>query len=90
MMNFNRIGWQEFQSMLSEYGADGVYIVDVRDEQSYEAGHIENAIHLSGSNVGELRAKRRSNQTCARVLLSREFEPKCRCLLSRAGFRSGI
>ena len=51
MMNFNRIGSPEFQNMLSEYGVDGVHIVDVRDEQSYEAGHVENAIHLSGSNV---------------------------------------
>ena len=51
MINFNRIGWPEFQNMLSEYGVDGVHIVDVRDEQSYEAGHVENAIHLSGSNV---------------------------------------
>ena len=53
MMNFSRIGWQEARAMLAEYGEDGVHIVDVRDEGAYEAGHVENAIHLSGSNVAE-------------------------------------
>ena len=53
MMNFSRIGWQEARAMLAEYGEDGVHIVDVRDEGAYEAGHVENAIHLSGSNVEE-------------------------------------
>ena len=52
-MNFSRIGWQEARAMLAEYGADGVHIVDVRDEQSFEAGHVENAVHLSGSTVAE-------------------------------------
>ena len=53
MMNFSRIGWQEARVLLAEHGDDGVHIVDVRDEGAYEAGHVQNAIHLSGSNVAE-------------------------------------
>jgi thiosulfate sulfurtransferase len=52
-MNFSRIPWEQAHSLIEELGRDGVHIVDVRDEQSFESAHVEGALHLSGSSVAE-------------------------------------
>lgn len=28
-------------------------LIDIRDEQSFELGHIDNAIHIGNTNIGE-------------------------------------
>lgn len=52
-MNFKRIGWDEARELVLAHGESGVHLVDVRDEQSFENGHVDSAVHLAGSSVGE-------------------------------------
>ena len=33
---------------------DNLTILDIRDEQSFQEGHIPDAIHLSNRNIGEV------------------------------------
>jgi thiosulfate sulfurtransferase len=46
--NFSRISTEHAQSMLKEGNAQ---LVDIRDEQSFAAGHIEGARHLDNTTL---------------------------------------
>ncbi|MAY40054.1 MULTISPECIES: thiosulfate sulfurtransferase GlpE [Spongiibacter] len=46
-MNFKRISIDEAQQLLTE----GAQLADIRDEQSYQLGHIEGASHLRNDNL---------------------------------------
>ncbi|MEP1593908.1 MAG: thiosulfate sulfurtransferase GlpE, partial [Halieaceae bacterium] len=48
MGNFNRISAEHAHGMLSEGKAQ---LVDIRDEQSFAAGHIEGARHLDNTTL---------------------------------------
>lgn len=50
--NFKRISVDEAQQLIAEQAAQ-VQIVDIRDDESYENGHIESAFHLHNSNLQE-------------------------------------
>ncbi len=52
-MNFKRIGVEEARNLISASTDKPVQIVDIRDDASFAAGHIETATHLHGSNVQE-------------------------------------
>ena len=47
MGNYKRISIKEAQKIMS----DETTIIDVRDQQSYSMGHIENAVHVSNENI---------------------------------------
>jgi len=47
MGNYKRISREKAQELIS----DQVTIIDVRDQQSYSMGHIENAVHVSDENI---------------------------------------
>ena len=49
-MSFKRISVEQSKLLLEN---DNVAILDVRDQQSFEEAHIENAIHLDESKVTE-------------------------------------
>ncbi len=49
-MSFRRISVNEAQEMINDDGSR-IQIVDIRDDESYEAGHIEGAVHLHNSNL---------------------------------------
>lgn len=51
-MGFKRIDVSEAQSLISTASGDGLQIVDIRDEQSFNNGRIENAVHLDNNSVG--------------------------------------
>ena len=46
-MNFKRISIDEAHQLLTE----GAQLADIRDEQSYQLGHIEGASHLRNDNL---------------------------------------
>ena len=48
MGNFSRISTEHAQGMLKEGNAQ---LVDIRDEQSFAAGHIEGARHLDNTTL---------------------------------------
>ncbi|MEX0619673.1 MAG: thiosulfate sulfurtransferase GlpE [Pseudohongiellaceae bacterium] len=48
-MNFRRIDVAEARRLL----ADNAQIIDIRDDQSYAAGHIEAARHVDSGNMQE-------------------------------------
>lgn len=50
-MEFSRIDVAKARELLSAAPANGLQIVDVRDEQSYETAHIEGAVHLDNTSV---------------------------------------
>ncbi len=49
-MPYERIDQNQALGLINDEGA---VVVDVRDPASYEAGHIQNALHLSQDNLGE-------------------------------------
>ncbi len=51
-MNFKRLSVSEAQALMEEHPA-GVQVVDIRDDESYQAGHIKGALHLHNSNMQE-------------------------------------
>ncbi|MBL4761578.1 MAG: thiosulfate sulfurtransferase GlpE [Gammaproteobacteria bacterium] len=50
-MAFQHLSITDFKTMLEQ---QKVAIVDIRDQASYLAGHIENAIHLHQENMDEV------------------------------------
>lgn len=53
-MNFKRISINEARAMLAAQSDEQpVQIVDIRDDESYEAGHIPAAVHLHNANIQE-------------------------------------
>lgn len=56
-MNFKRISVDEAQRIMMAAAVKNppqpLQIVDIRDDQSYAAGHMENAIHLDNANLQE-------------------------------------
>ncbi len=48
---FRRIGVAEAEALLAQGGA---IVYDVRDLNSYRAGHIDEARHLSGETLGDV------------------------------------
>lgn len=55
-MGYSRIDVQQALKLLSGAPANGLQIVDVRDEQSYLAGHIAGALHLDNASVHDFLA----------------------------------
>ena len=47
MGNYKRISTEKAQELMS----DRVTVIDVRDQQSYSMGHIQNAVHVSDENI---------------------------------------
>ncbi len=54
-MNFKRVSVDEARQLMSDH--DSVQIVDIRDDQSFQAGHIPESFHLHGENLQEFIAK---------------------------------
>lgn len=52
-MNFKRISVAEARQLMAAGDRGEVQVVDVRDEQSFQQGHIDSAIHLHNANVQE-------------------------------------
>ncbi len=50
-MNFKRISVAEAQELIQANPA--TQIIDIRDEESFERGHIDSAQHIHNSNVQE-------------------------------------
>ncbi len=50
MANFSRIDVQQAKQLITERAAK---VVDIRDEQSYENGHIDDSLLLGNHNVAE-------------------------------------
>lgn len=50
-VEFKRIDINEARALLQASSENGVQLVDIRDEQSYAAGHIKTALHLDNSSV---------------------------------------
>ena len=46
-MSFLRISIEESAEIIEQ----GAIIIDVRDQMSYESGHIEKALHIDNSNI---------------------------------------
>ena len=53
-MNFKRISVEQANQMMSDQ--DLVQIVDIRDDQTFNAGHIPDSFRLHGSNIEEFMA----------------------------------
>ena len=52
-MSFTRINKQQARAMIESSADNGLQIADVRDERSFENGHIEGATHLHNGNIRE-------------------------------------
>mgnify|MGYP000166154230 CR=1 FL=1 len=50
-MEFKRIDTSQAQLLISAAAENGLQIVDIRDEQSFNNGRIKNAVHLDNSAV---------------------------------------
>lgn len=50
MFNFSRISCEQAELIIQQGQCN---IVDIRDDASYEAAHIDNAIHLGNHNLQE-------------------------------------
>lgn len=57
-MNFKRINHQQARDMLNDpQTGSSVQIVDIRDDESYAAGHIKGAVHLHNANIQDFIAQ---------------------------------
>ncbi len=50
-MNFKRINIEEAKLLIAD--SPDTQIVDIRDDESFASGHIDNAFHLHNSNLQE-------------------------------------
>ena len=50
-MNYKRISIDEAKALIAD--SPKIHIVDIRDDESYENGHINEAFHLHNSNLQE-------------------------------------
>ncbi len=50
MTNFSRISAAEASAIMSQRES---LLIDIRDEQSFQLGHAENAIHISNTTISE-------------------------------------
>lgn len=50
-MSYQRISVAQAKAMID---AEGVTLLDIRDQQSYLAGHINNATHLTNENLEDV------------------------------------
>ena len=55
-MNFKRIDVTQARELLSGAPENGLQIVDIRDQQSFQQAHIESASHLHNGNIEEFMA----------------------------------
>lgn len=55
-MNFKRLSVIEARELLAKH-PQGVQVVDIRDEESFRAGHIGGAYHLHNSNMQDFLAQ---------------------------------
>lgn len=53
VMNFKRIDISQARELLSHAPDNGLQIVDIRDQPSFEQAHIESASHLHNGNIEE-------------------------------------
>ncbi|MBB1422504.1 thiosulfate sulfurtransferase GlpE [Pseudoalteromonas sp. SG43-7] len=58
-MAFKHISITETQALLNK---DYVVIADIRDPNSYQAGHIPGSEHLSNANIGEFMMNKEFDQ----------------------------
>ncbi|MBB1293991.1 thiosulfate sulfurtransferase GlpE [Pseudoalteromonas sp. SR44-5] len=58
-MAFKHISITETQALLNK---DDVVIADIRDPNSYQAGHIPGSEHLSNANIGEFMMNKEFDQ----------------------------
>ncbi|BDF95456.1 MULTISPECIES: thiosulfate sulfurtransferase GlpE [Pseudoalteromonas] len=58
-MAFKHISIAQTQAML---GREDVVIADIRDPNSYQAGHIPGSEHLSNANIGEFMMNKEFDQ----------------------------
>ena len=58
-MAFKHISITETQALLNK---DDVVIADIRDPNSYQAGHIPRSEHLSNANIGEFMMNKEFDQ----------------------------
>ena len=49
-MAFKRISIEDSMTVIEE---DAPIILDIRDHQSFCAGHVDKALHIDNSNIGE-------------------------------------
>lgn len=57
-MNFKRISSEQARDMLNDpQTGPSVQIVDIRDDESYAAGHIDGAVHLHNANIQDFIAQ---------------------------------
>ncbi|WP_163935190.1 thiosulfate sulfurtransferase GlpE [Paraferrimonas sp. SM1919] len=54
MQTFTCINQQQLQQMMQQH--DNLHIVDIRDPQSFNEGHIEGSIHLSNETMQDFMA----------------------------------
>lgn len=59
-MAFKHISITETQALLNK---DDVVIADIRDPNSYQAGHIPGSEHLSNANIGEFMMNKEFDQS---------------------------
>jgi len=52
-MGFERIDVERAKQLLAEAPGNGLQIVDVRDEDSFQAAHIDGALHLDNTTLAE-------------------------------------
>lgn len=84
MSQFKHISVQETATLMTE---PGVVIADIRDEQSFAAGHIKGACHLSNTNLQQFMQQTEfeqpvvvvcyhgnSSQSAAQYLVQQGFE----------------
>jgi thiosulfate sulfurtransferase len=52
-MAYQRIATDDAFKLITDIGAEGTLVVDIRDEDAYMAGHIESAQHIHNNNLQE-------------------------------------
>lgn len=85
-VNFKRISVEQANQMMSEQ--DLVQIVDIRDDQSFNAGHIPDSVHLHGSNIEEFMAGANPEAPLLVVCYHGISSQSAAAYLAKQGFRN--
>ena len=59
-MSYNRISIKDVKDLLSK---DDLILIDIRDYNSFENGHIDNAIHVEDLNIQNFLKEKDKNDT---------------------------